>query len=78
MKFIANALGASPEYANLSRAVKEGALPGAVTGLSGVHKCAVMASLCRETGRKALVLAADEAEGQRFGQDLEAMGLRVV
>ncbi len=77
MKFLFNALKHSPEYMNLSRAVQAGALPGAVTGLSGIHKCLVMASLCRETGRKALVIAADEGEGQRFSQDLTALGLRV-
>ncbi len=77
MKFLFNALKHSPEYMNLSRAVQSGALPGAVTGLSGIHKCLVMASLCRETGRKALVIAADEGEGQRFSQDLTALGLRV-
>jgi len=78
MKFIANAVKHSPEYVNLSKAVREGQLPGAVTGLSGVHKCVVMASLCKESGRKALVIAADEAEAQRFGQDLEALGMRTV
>ena len=77
MKFLFNALKHSPEYMNLSRAVQAGALPGAVTGLSGIHKCLVIASLCRETGRKALVIAADEGEGQRFSQDLTALGLRV-
>ena len=78
MKFIRNAVKQSPEYAGLSRAVKAGALPGAVTGLSGVHKCVVMAALCQEAGRKALVIAADEAEAQRFAQDLEALGLHTV
>ncbi len=78
MKFIANAVKQSPEYAALARAVKEGLLPGAVTGLSGVHKCVVMASLCKETGRKALIIAADEAEAQRFSQDLEALGVPAV
>ena len=77
MKFLFNALKHSPEYMNLRRAVQAGALPGAVTGLSGIHKCLVIASLCRETGRKALVIAADEGEGQRFSQDLTALGLRV-
>ena len=43
-----------------------GRFPAAVTGLSGIHKCCVIASLCQKTGRRALVLAADEAEAQRF------------
>ncbi len=78
MKFIKRALEHWDEYAQLQRAVNRNALPAAVTGLSGIHKCCVIASLCRETGRKALVLAADEAEAQRFSEDLAALGMRPV
>ncbi len=78
MHFIFHALKHSPEYANLSKSVGAGALPGAVAGLSGIHKCAAIAALCQETGRTALVVAADEAEAQRFGQDLAALGMRPV
>ncbi len=78
MKFIEQALGKSPEYNTLRKAVQAGALPGAVTGLSGIHKCAAIAALCHGTGRAALVIAGDEAEAQRFGQDLAALGMRPV
>ena len=78
MRFIQNQLKRWPEYKTLSDGVKAGRTPAAVTGLSGIHKCCVIASLCRETGRKALVLAADEAEAQRFSEDLFALGLRTV
>ena len=78
MKFIAKALGQSPEYNTLRKAVLAGALPGAVAGLSGVHKCAVISTLCQGAGCRALVIAGDEAEAQRFGQDLAAMGMRPV
>ncbi len=74
MRYIQNALKNWEEYAELSKAVSRGALPGAVTGLSGIHKCCVIAGLCEETGKKALVLAADEAEAQRFFEDLLALG----
>ncbi len=76
MKYIKSALERWQEYRELLDAVKRDALPGVVTGLSGVHKCCVIASLCEETGRKALVLAADEAEAQRFSEDLLALGRR--
>ncbi len=76
MKFIRPALERSPEYAALSRAVEKQELPAAAAGLSGVHKCAVIASLLEGSGRKALILAADEAEAQRFTEDLTALGLR--
>ena len=76
MKLIGNMLRRWPEYQTLAAAVKQGALPAAVAGLSGIHKCCVLAALCQETGRKALVLAADEAEAQRFSEDLFALGMR--
>ena len=78
MKLVQSALARWPDYARLEQAVEGGAVPGAVTGLSGVHKCCVIASLCKKTGRRALVLAADEAETQRFCEDLAALGLRPV
>lgn len=74
MRLISYALKHWPEYAALSQAVKKGALPGAVTGLSGIHKCCVISTLMEETGKSALVLAADEAEAQRFAEDLTALG----
>ncbi len=76
MKSIFSALARSPEYARLSQAVHTGQVPAVAAGLSGVHKCAVIAGLAQSTGRKALVIAADEAECQRFTEDLAALGLR--
>ena len=78
MKVIINALRHAPEYAGLRSAMADGRLPGAVTGLSGIHKCCAIAALCEETGKNALVLAADEAEAQRFFEDLSALGRRPV
>ena len=78
MKLIRSALGRWPDYTRLEKAVEQQAVPAVVTGLSGIHKCCIIASLCQKTGRKALVLAADEAEGQRFCEDLAALGLRPV
>ncbi len=48
--------------------------PAAVTGVSGIHKAHLIHSLCARTGRKALVLASDEGEGQRLCNDLSSMG----
>lgn len=74
MKFISNTLKHWPEYAAVSRSVKEGATPVAVTGISGIHKCCIAAALCGELSKKALLIAADEAEAQRFCEDLYALG----
>lgn len=78
MNALFHALKHSPEFAAVQQAVKEDRLPGAITGLSGVHKCCVIAALCREQNKKALVLAADEPEAQRFFEDLTALGRRPV
>lgn len=78
MKFISHALRHRPEYATLSKAVTNDALPAVVTGVSGIHKCAIISSLCEESRRKALIIAADEAEAQRFTEDLYALGRKPV
>ncbi len=76
MKSIFSALSRSPEYRELSQALKNAGTPAVVAGVSGVHKCVLTAALSRESGRKALIIAADEAESQRFCEDLAALGLR--
>ena len=76
MRSIFSALSRSAGYRELAQALAGGRVPAAVTGLSGVHKCVAIAALCRETHRRPLILAADEAEGQRFAEDLAALGLR--
>ena len=78
MKLIRGALKRWKDYSRLEQAVKEGAVPAAVTGLAGIHKCCLIASLWKETGRRALILAADEAEAQRFLEDLTSLGMRAV
>ena len=78
MKLIRNALQRWPDYTRLEQALEQGAMPAVATGLSGIHKCCITAALCQKTGRKALVLAADEAEAQRFCEDLRALGMRPV
>ena len=50
MKLIRSALERWPDYVRLEAAVAKGAVPGAVTGLSGVHKCCLIASLCQKLG----------------------------
>ncbi len=78
MKLIRNALEHWQDYNRLEQAVTQGTVPAAVTGLSGIHKCCVIASLCQTTKRQALILAADEAEAQRFQEDLFSLGLHPV
>ena len=76
MKFLHTIMGKLPEFQELETAVKAGALPAAVTGLSAIHKANFIASLCVRQKRRAFVLAGDESEAQRLCADLSTMGLR--
>lgn len=78
MKFLTAAISRLPEFQVLSEAVDKGAYPAAVTGLSGIHKANIIYSLCSLKGRRAFVVAADEAEAQRLCDDLNAMGMRAL
>lgn len=74
MKFLSTLLDGVTEYETLVSAVEHHHTPAAVTGVSGIHKAHLIHSLCARTGRKALVIAADEGEGQRLCNDLASMG----
>ena len=74
MKFLSTLLDGVTEYETLVSAVERHNTPAAVTGVSGIHKAHLIHSLCARTGRKALVLASDEGEGQRLCNDLSSMG----
>lgn len=76
MKFLISAMRAVKEFAVLDQAVKDGQLPAAVTGLSGIHKANIIYSLCGLNKRRAFVAASDEAEAQRLFDDLTAMGMK--
>ncbi|MFU0832192.1 MAG: Transcription-repair-coupling factor [Oscillospiraceae bacterium] len=75
MEFLTNAIRGLKEFRDLESAVSSGALPAAVTGVSGVHKANLIYSLCTELQRRAFVVAGDESEAQRLCSDLAAMGL---
>lgn len=75
MKFLTSAISGLKEFTALCSAVKSGGLPAAVTGLSSIHKANLIYSLCALSGRRAFVVAGDEAEAQRLCDDLSAMGM---
>ncbi len=78
MRAILHALREDAEYRRLEKSAQAGALPGAVTGVSGIHKCLLIHALLEATGKRALILAADEREAQRFFEDLSALGQQPV
>ena len=78
MKLVQSALARWPDYARLEQAVEGGGRPrggdGALWGAQVLRDSLPV----QKDGRRALVLAADEAEAQRFCEDLAALGLRPV
>ncbi len=78
MKFLYNVLNDTAEFRQLLSAVDSGSLPAMATGLSSVHKAHLISELCRQTDKKALIIAGDEAEAARLCSDLNAMGKRAV
>lgn len=78
MRFLDSVLGRVPEFRVLERAVADGRLPAAATGLSSVHKAHTIYTLCRKQNCGSFVLVSDEIEARRLGEDLTAMGLRVL
>ena len=78
MQFLVDAISRVPEYRALENAVKRGKTPAAVTGLSSVHKAAVLHALLAAQPKPTLFLAGDEAEAMRLNEDLNAMGTATV
>ena len=78
MKFLNSILSGIPEYRQLYEAICKERFPAMATGLASVHKAHLIHHLCLHTGRRALVIAGDEAEGARLCSDINTMGTRAV
>ncbi|NLW79735.1 MAG: transcription-repair coupling factor [Ruminococcaceae bacterium] len=68
------ALKTTPEYRRLLAAVQDGPGGTALFGLPPAARVAVLAALCEDTGRPALVITPGEAEATRFAEDAETLG----
>ncbi len=78
MQFISTLMSALPEYTALRGQLSHMQFPAAATGLSHVHKAALIKSLCDDLDRRAIFIAADESEATRFYDDLVAMDVNAV
>ena len=78
MKFFDGILMQDPDFAQLLRDIDKGRIPLACTGLSLVHKAAVLATIQRKTGRKITVVTKDEAEALALAADMSSLGLRAL
>ncbi|MBP5617975.1 MAG: DEAD/DEAH box helicase, partial [Clostridia bacterium] len=78
MRCLSLAFGRLTETAALASAVRAGRLPAAATGLTHIHKVLLIGALCRDLGRRALVVVSDDGEAAALAQDLASLGLSAV
>ena len=71
-------LTALPAFRSVCEDLTAGRTPIQLVGLAHIHKALFAAGVIRATRRRAVLLAGDEAEAARMGEDLQAMGLRVL
>ncbi len=74
MKFLHQILKNSAPYKALRNDVKNGYLPVVTSGLSGIHKAALVSGLAIDTKQKILLITRDEASATEISNDLNALG----
>ncbi len=75
MEFIREVLNGDSDYKSLLSGITKGRLPLACTGLSHVHKSAVISALSRDTSRKIAIITPDESSALEITADLNGMGI---
>ncbi len=78
MKFLKDILNLDSDYSSLSKAVKSNRLPLACTGLSSVHKSAVISALHYDTDKKITVITPTESLALEIAADLSGMGINSI
>ncbi len=78
MKFLFDILKTEPDCSRVLKCVNEGTLPLAASGLSSVHKAMLTAALVTHTGKRAVMIAPDEATALSLKNDIDALGLNAV
>lgn len=78
MEFITKVLSHDPDFNCLLKDITASRLPLACTGLSGIHKAAVVQSIYSKTKRKIAVVTHDEAYALQITADIKALGLNAL
>lgn len=73
MEFLNSVLNQDSDYLSLLKCVNSGRYPVACTGLSSVHKSAVISALHTDTTRKIAVITPDESSALEVTNDLLSM-----
>ena len=78
MEFLNKILAKDPDYALFLKDIKSGRIPIACTGLSGIHKAAILSVLFKDTGQKITVITQDEAAAKELADDIAIFGIRTI
>ncbi|MBR4973922.1 MAG: hypothetical protein IKY45_05630, partial [Clostridia bacterium] len=78
MKFLDNILLNDADFASLLRDTQNKRLPLSVTGLSLIHKAAVIKAVNSISGQKVAVITKDEAEALEMMGDAKSLGINAV
>ncbi len=78
MSGFSKALEKSEQFRNISEKAAQGKFPLGLLGAAGIHKALLVHALCEEGGRRAFVVAPDEATANRLCDDLTAFGTRAL
>lgn len=74
MEFLHKIINRSAPYKTLQNDVKNGFLPVATSGLTGIHKAVVLNALAANIKQKILLITRDEASATEIASDLNALG----
>ncbi len=78
MKFLSKVLSLDGDFASALKNIKAGRTPFVCTGLSLIHKAAVLSAIASGTDKKITVITEDEASANELMNDAKALGLRAV
>ncbi|MBQ6847783.1 MAG: transcription-repair coupling factor [Clostridia bacterium] len=78
MEFLNKILSSDPDFKAVLKDITAQRLPFACTGLSSIHKAAVISSIKSQTGQKIAVVTEDEASALQMESDFKAMGLNAI
>ncbi len=75
MEFLNDILNRDSDYSSLLKDIKNNCLPLACTGLSSVHKSAVISALSNDTNKKIMVITPTESSALEIAGDLSEFGI---
>ena len=78
MSSFASLLESNKEYSSIEYNIKKKILPMGVLGLSLTPKAHLVHTVCNRLGKKALIVANDEASATKITADLQAMGMKAL